>query len=585
MWQAAREVTEAQRICRAEVQSLTLKLQQAQQRSFEQSPTVDKEDGAMLPATSASSSGGTKSVAEKESLQGSDQVRTSAHMESFFAEEKIQWSARAEAAVREAAALRKELAEQEAQSLAAAQAVAEVTRKQHRKLRLDLHAAQSALEIANAELRVHGVTNNASGEEDADAAQRNSGAKGGDAEIDELLMLRQEVLQLKRAAAQAERTFLHAVLTNDDKCARLHDKLVDLQHEKAAAVAEAARTNADHETDMRLLQRRVAANEKELLVVERAQQDTAAMGEAERIKAQIAASVAAEQIASLQADLAIFLQPIEDCELKDDAIESIETIEQGKKRLTDMHHRVAKANKVAVRAREELDMCTNQCANLQLEVESLRAEASQANRRAIRAFDDLSAEAGAAKLRDANALASEAAAAARIEELQRELTSAQERSQTAQREYSLQLKHAQLNIQHLQTELQESETTGSRSNDQLSQPSDANARKGNHGKVATSTDNIEPNLVSSLRFEVRQLRAQVLAHERQDAVLVGQRDELEALVEANASKEDLVKCLREDVASLRDDRDAVCLLLLFVLGKLNGFRTSFERFVDYWMFC
>lgn len=44
---------------------------------------------------------------------------------------------------------------------------------------------------------------------------------------------------------------------------------------------------------------------------------------------------------------------------------------------------------------------------------------------------------------------------------------------------------------------------------------------------------------------------------RQEVELSQHRDELEALVEANASKEELLAKLRDDVASLRDDRDAV----------------------------
>ena len=532
---AVKEAKALKKACSAEVEALTIKLRQAKSNS----------GSGLDPFTRG------KSTSEAAAYHEDDHATR--HTETFqkingpllqFFEEHEQVAADSvQVANEEVQALRAQLQTQTAQRIAEQNAVAQVTRRQQKKLRLDLQQAKAALDVARAELALRKQQYSEPLEGDAHSIHSTISPK------DATVLLHTEILELKKAAARSEQIFLQSTLAGDDKYATLHDEYVALQQKQAVTVAESVRISTENRSKERCEARKLEAYKKELENLRRTIADSQAV-EADRRRAKeshISDQITSlhAQIASLKAENALLLTASEipgGDENDDPEAAAIRKLNAAKESVA--------------RTRGELEEALNRATSLSSKVHALKANLAAADRKAIHALNDLSSEVAASQAREVGFRSLEADAAARIGLLQTELDAANQRAGDLVRQYSLRLETASLSTQHLQQQLDNRSVSdfvddsdqGSEHNSTLRQ----SAASAGMSDGATADRYETPDV-----REVQMLRHQLLAYARQEVETNLQRNQLEALVETNASKDELLAQLREDVANLRDDRDAV----------------------------
>ena len=413
--------------------------------------------------------------------------------------------------------------------LESSNAVAAVTRRQQKQLRLELQDTKSRLSIVQAELELKNTqlleTRGAIG---APADEEQGG--GAPNYKQQIMQLQDEIIQLKKSAGESQHSFLESVLSGDDTTAELQQKLSVLNERHLLSTATAARKETVLHASINTLTRRNLAFEKQLQQEKQVHQDQIASlkSRARTELADIASerTAAKEEVDSLKSDLAILLdKPVDG---------PAETAQE-----------LINARRVIKKAKTELEVARSKSLQLGNEVHKLREQLETANRKAIQACDNLAAEIQSHQQHTVHITAQSASAAARVEELQFELKAAGERFRSMKKSYDVQAQKKAV-----------TETFAT-------PPKDHTAIAGEVVPEASVTVDTTLALESGTKnsadptVELEKLRLQVIALKRQEVDAALNRSELQELVEANATKEELLAKLREDVANLREDRDAV----------------------------
>ena len=193
-------MNEAERAWKAELEALKLKLKHAEDTATAKPQSTDGDTDESTKSTT------TSSPDDDAKTHSSSAVESASPLKSYFAEEDRELTTRLKAAEKDSKRLRSQIKELKRENSSSASAVAEVTRKQQRQLRMELQAARASLDIAQAELEVFKKSSSKTDDSDGD---------GNDTEdSDVATSLRKQIVELKRAAAEAENTFLKTVLAS-----------------------------------------------------------------------------------------------------------------------------------------------------------------------------------------------------------------------------------------------------------------------------------------------------------------------------------------------------------------------------------